>query len=972
MPPRPFQYALRRTLPPWSLKWRLKMLESVIDSWRLDEIVLNIDAEEFNHAQLNTEWLDHYLPMLAEAKRRLEAKGARVSLNPWCTVSHYDNGRDGAEVIPGFRGMVDIGGKAAQACSCMLSRNWRAHVRRLWERYARLTPCAIWLETDLRHFGHPPNIKYGCFCEAHRRLFSERAGLDHVVSREELRAALLQPGEPHPWRRLWLEMQGEETNAVAAMLARTIRAVSPETQLGLMPSGPRTHTLEGRDWTGLRHALNENDTLPYLSRPDMGGYTEITPLHLYKTVDSIILTRKLMPNTERELASLENFPYSRINRNINSTRAELLLAATAGSDGVVLGLFDAFGNPMEAAARIGAMLQEMKPRLVAISQMRRSPGRDRGINIAFSPDYGKTCHAAGGNILQLTSDGESAATLLGLLGVPWVYDDEAPITLLTGETARALPDALILKWLSGGLWLDAPAAVILQERGFGDLVGVSHFDRPVPPSALHNAAGEEFLPATIPPRYDSLFIPNFGNQSTITLLTPADGAQPFSRAVDNDGRPLGCTGTLFRNRLGGRVFVHAFIYDPYASSVTFCTSPRLEALGQMLTFLDGGTGAIPLRLTGDGVCAYPLRRDLEDGRVLLGFMNFSNDTWDEFTFHLPDGEEFDSAETLEGISRLPYPQPLDLRDGRWTLQRTVAPKETFFALLHRRGAECVVEEEEIPVVGGDFAEADFPLALHAMEKTDAADAARLADFRRHCHDLHELLIVHGGRARLECDGEEAEIGEGDMLLLRPRTVHALADPDGLSLTEVRFAPERLPLLGDLMTTLPDETRHVRLPQPEGQRAREQLRCIKEALGTPRADRKLAALAALARLLEMMRPAAEDGNDSGEETQLLARLDKALHLIEEQYGRHLTVQELADSANASVRNFQRLFAQAFGASPMEHLQDVRLYHAEQMLTQGRLTIAEIAAECGFPSPSRFASLFKRKFGVTPQQYRRGAR
>ena len=141
--PRPFQYALRRTLPPWSLKWRLKMLESVIGSWRLDEIVLNIDAEEFNHAQLSMEWLDHYLPMLEEAKRRLEAQGARVSLNPWCTVCHHDNGRSGAEIIPDFQGMVDIGGEVSPSCSCQLSRSWRDHIGKIWRRYAALHPYAI-------------------------------------------------------------------------------------------------------------------------------------------------------------------------------------------------------------------------------------------------------------------------------------------------------------------------------------------------------------------------------------------------------------------------------------------------------------------------------------------------------------------------------------------------------------------------------------------------------------------------------------------------------------------------------------------------------------------------------------------------------------------------------------------------------------------------------------------------------------
>ena len=58
----------------------------------------------------------------------------------------------------------------------------------------------------------------------------------------------------------------------------------------------------------------------------------------------------------------------------------------------------------------------------------------------------------------------------------------------------------------------------------------------------------------------------------------------------------------------------------------------------------------------------------------------------------------------------------------------------------------------------------------------------------------------------------------------------------------------------------------------------------------------------------------------------------------------------------------------GKKLVDYLQEVRLNHAEQLIVQGRLTIGEIAAQCGFASASKFAALFKRKFGLTPQEYR----
>ena len=64
----PFRYTLRRTLPPWSFQPCLAELEEAIFRWKLDEVLVKVDVEEFSHAQVNLEWLDAYLPLLAEVQ----------------------------------------------------------------------------------------------------------------------------------------------------------------------------------------------------------------------------------------------------------------------------------------------------------------------------------------------------------------------------------------------------------------------------------------------------------------------------------------------------------------------------------------------------------------------------------------------------------------------------------------------------------------------------------------------------------------------------------------------------------------------------------------------------------------------------------------------------------------------------------------------------------------------------------------
>ena len=83
---------------------------------------------------------------------------------------------------------------------------------------------------------------------------------------------------------------------------------------------------------------------------------------------------------------------------------------------------------------------------------------------------------------------------------------------------------------------------------------------------------------------------------------------------------------------------------------------------------------------------------------------------------------------------------------------------------------------------------------------------------------------------------------------------------------------------------------------------------------------------------------------------------------------LTIVEIAQAAGCSVRALQVAFQQFRGATPMAALRRIRLEEArEEMLRAGRAqSIARIAAGHGFSTPSRFAQLFRRTYGVYPSQ------
>lgn len=91
-------------------------------------------------------------------------------------------------------------------------------------------------------------------------------------------------------------------------------------------------------------------------------------------------------------------------------------------------------------------------------------------------------------------------------------------------------------------------------------------------------------------------------------------------------------------------------------------------------------------------------------------------------------------------------------------------------------------------------------------------------------------------------------------------------------------------------------------------------------------------------------------------------------IQERYSEPWTVDKMATMACLSPNRFAVLYKKFFGISPMNDLIDMRLSEAKWFLTQGSLTVAEVAERCGFSSLSYFSRLFKNRTGQTPKRFR----
>jgi transcriptional regulator GlxA family with amidase domain len=102
------------------------------------------------------------------------------------------------------------------------------------------------------------------------------------------------------------------------------------------------------------------------------------------------------------------------------------------------------------------------------------------------------------------------------------------------------------------------------------------------------------------------------------------------------------------------------------------------------------------------------------------------------------------------------------------------------------------------------------------------------------------------------------------------------------------------------------------------------------------------------------------------------ISKAIGILESRFKSNWTVGELAREVGLSRSRLAELFKVETGYSIHKSLNRVRIRHAEALLTQSDLLIADIATDSGFATLQHFSRVFKEMNGQSPIDFRRDCR
>jgi AraC family transcriptional regulator, exoenzyme S synthesis regulatory protein ExsA len=100
-----------------------------------------------------------------------------------------------------------------------------------------------------------------------------------------------------------------------------------------------------------------------------------------------------------------------------------------------------------------------------------------------------------------------------------------------------------------------------------------------------------------------------------------------------------------------------------------------------------------------------------------------------------------------------------------------------------------------------------------------------------------------------------------------------------------------------------------------------------------------------------------------------RIPIIIKVISSNFQKPWKIEELAEIVNLSKSQFEELFRLEMQIPPLQFLKNLRFEKAKILLETTFLTIKEIGFSVGINDQSHFVRDFKKKYGLTPTEYRK---
>ena len=255
----------------------------------------------------------------------------------------------------------------------------------------------------------------------------------------------------------------------------------------------------------------------------------------------------------------------------------------------------------------------------------------------------------------------------------------------------------------------------------------------------------------------------------------------------------------------------------------------------------------------------------------------------------------------------------------------------------------------------------------------------------HLHYFIEVLYMEEGRIAVICNDVRYELKKGDMIFMPPLARHAIyrLSEEDCRYVVIKFSADRIRLHGDYLPGIstvfqnPSMSQNLPICFPEGTIRDFDLegftrKCVNE-IREKKYGYDSVLYSVLSEYLVVLLRYWRDAGYAQELKPFDNTKEYTIHNIILYIGEHLSenisVSELADMCHMSYSYFAKIFHKLYGQSCKEYIEFLRLSKAENLLLFTDYDLNYISEETGFADCSHFIRVFKRKYEVTPKQFRK---